>query len=100
MAEILSKEDQDLLMKKIGFMMAQELAKVSPVDTSRLQKSFPGTVENNKEEISFTLPYYAEYVEFSPRLKGGKPNPNFGFIRDTINTQGAKVVQKAFDSLQ
>ena len=79
-----------------GFLLAQELQKKAPKDTGLLSKSFPGTFKvENKNIITFKVPFYWEYVEFLSRLGNNKPNPNFGFTRLTLEKNTDRLAEQA-----
>ena len=113
---------QDFL-EAFGFIFAQEFAKAAPKKTGKLARSFPGTSRVENGIIKYTLPLYAEFVEFgtaphviTPKNKkalsfkiGGKdilvkkvnhpgtrPNP---FIRDTFNRQTQEVLKRTINFL-
>lgn len=49
-------------MNKLGFLIAQGLAREAPKQTSTLARSFTGTLQVSGTKISFRLPEYANSV--------------------------------------
>lgn len=106
----------------VAFKLGQELAKAAPRDTSRLARSFQGATKIQGDKIVFSVPYYAEYIEFGtqgpyeikPKNKkalkfnvggtevitkkvihpGLRPNP---FIRDTLKRKLPQIIKSSMN---
>ena len=78
-----------------GFLLAQAIAMspFTPKDTGRLAQSFPGTYTFNRatRTISFTTPFYAEYL-----LEGTKHIVARPFITQIIHQRGQELLKQAF----
>jgi len=58
-----------------GALMSQEFSKSAPKDTSLLANSFFNTMRIEGNTIKWSLPEYAEYVEFGTGIYGPKGKP-------------------------
>ena len=108
-------------LEAFGFLMAQEFAQSAPKKTALLARSFPGTVRVENGKIKYSLPRYAQFVEFgtrpyviTPKTAGAlywdgakhpvkqvnhpgiTPNP---FMRDTFNRQTEKILKQTINLL-
>jgi len=89
------KEFEEAFIELFAFEISQEIAKASPKDSGRMAKTFMPTamvVDGNR--ITWTPPYYWEYVEYGTI----KMNPN-PFVRTTLETKADKVVEKVLNRM-
>jgi len=93
----MTTNDLKKVAEMFGFLFAQEIAKspFTPVDTSRMARSFPATVEIIEDAgdytIRFTTPPYTEYVHEGTRYMVARP-----FINQVAEQKGPQLLQKAF----
>lgn len=73
--EILNKLENAVrnALNEIGIVGTAEVKSNAPVDTGKLKRSYTYKTDDNKVEIGTALDY-AEYVEFKPSNKGGRPH--------------------------
>jgi hypothetical protein len=86
----------DEVAELFGFLFAQEVAQspITPRDTNRMASSFPATFKATKSsdgvKISFSVPYYTEFV-----LKGTKNMQARPFINQILFQKGEKLLKQA-----
>lgn len=83
------EEFEEEFVELFGFILSQEIAKESPVDTGKLRNSFPATLEVNGTKILWEVPYYWEFLEYGTINMRANP-----FVRRTIENKKDDIAKK------
>ncbi len=85
------------VIETYGFLLAQKIASspLTPKDTARMARSFPGTFkiiyDSKGPTLSFTTPFYTKFVHEGTRKMKARP-----FINQIIHQDGEKLLKQAF----
>ena len=80
-----------------GFLLAQKIAAspLTPKDTSKMARSFPGTytftTTSEGSLLNYTTPFYTEFVHDGTRNLKARP-----FVNNIINSEGEQLLKQSF----
>ena len=76
-----------------GFLMSQEIAisPLTPRDTTKMARSFPGTYKFSNNKINWTTPFYTDYVN-----NGTNRIIARRFIEQNFHQKSRVLMKKAF----
>jgi len=85
------------VIDQFGFLLAQKIAvsPLTPKDTTRMAKSFPGTYTftqtGSSVNLKFTTPFYTKFVHEGTIKMKARP-----FVNQILNQDGERLLKQAF----
>lgn len=85
------------VIEVFGFLLSQKIASspLTPKDTARMARSFPGTYSFSKTQdgfkLNFKTPFYTKFVHEGTRKMKSRP-----FVNNLLHSDGEKLLKQAF----